>query len=649
MKKLSILLTLLLTFLTITSVAFAENQTFSYSETFSEGLILDQEQIIMNDIDYSSNFATDYLFLLATTNGVYRGVEEYEDIVTFNNDLSGKNVAKIYLSPNNANDQSAMALTTDGELYLTNDNGETWDRAFSQYSNVTDFAYSYTFQTDRTLYIVNDNIIYFSYNGGTDFYDMSDLGLTTITDFEPSQDLSTNRSLFIIADGILYKSIDSGDTIFELDSIENPTQLYSLPNAGTKNPLLVLTEEGELYVSPDEDETFLHISDDIDPITYVSWSPNYATYPTLYVSTADKIYFSFNNGSEWFEAESPGANLQFIEYTPIYQTFQVIFAAVDNILYRTIDGGFEWEEYMYGLEDGAVSYETEKVVESNTLNDALTDNIVSATLTVEEDTPENTNITYQLSTDSENFEDVTPGEELTFTNPGINLRYKITLSTTDTSITPTVSSVSIDYTTEETPGEEGEGEGEGEGEVVPMCMGFEDVDADEDICEIITYVVNEEIFQGYPDYTFGPYLDINRAETVKVVTLANALNILEDDGTDLGFSDVEIGAWYMKYLKTALENAIIEGYPDGTFQPIKTVNKVEMLKIFFLGAGVDFSDYEVTENPFPDTEIDAWYINYVDFAKKNNLIDPDENGNLNPAEAMDRIDVADLFYRYSQI
>jgi hypothetical protein len=212
-----------------------------------------------------------------------------------------------------------------------------------------------------------------------------------------------------------------------------------------------------------------------------------------------------------------------------------------------------------------------------------------------------------------------PGELHEFEFPGTSLKWKAEFVTSDPSVTPTISDISIEYDFTE----------------VTQCVGFTDVAVDDPNCDVLSYVKSEGIFTGYLEGSFKPDEPINRAEVVKVITEGFDYTILEDPGDDLGFSDVIIGEWYMPYLYTAKEAGIIEGYPDGTYKPEQTVNYVEMMKIFLETANVEFS--EATEDV-------AWYQKYVNYAKTSGLVIYEDF-----AEGMKRIDVAKLFYKWNQL
>jgi len=176
------------------------------------------------------------------------------------------------------------------------------------------------------------------------------------------------------------------------------------------------------------------------------------------------------------------------------------------------------------------------------------------------------------------------------------------------------------------------------------CAGFTDVSTDNPYCKAVELMKIKGIFSGYSDGTFRLYSPISRAETTKVVLLAIGYSLLKDDGTNLGFWDVVKKEWYMTYLRTAKSKGIIHGYPDGSFRPNNTPNKVELLKIFLEGTGINLP--YCNSAPYKDTPVGAWYQSYVCFAANNGLISADGSGNFYPGSPMNRGDVAMLFYNF---
>lgn len=94
----------------------------------------------------------------------------------------------------------------------------------------------------------------------------------------------------------------------------------------------------------------------------------------------------------------------------------------------------------------------------------------------------------------------------------------------------------------------------------------------------ITTLSNMGIICGYPDGTFRPDAPITRAELTKI-----AASFFSDPRVaatyDGRFSDVHGAEWYISYLMTALEEGLIEGYPDGSFRPNRPITRAETCTI----------------------------------------------------------------------
>ncbi len=157
----------------------------------------------------------------------------------------------------------------------------------------------------------------------------------------------------------------------------------------------------------------------------------------------------------------------------------------------------------------------------------------------------------------------------------------------------------------------------------------------------IRFLKNEGIIEGYPDGTFKPDNVVSRVEVIKF--------ILEGIGSDLKyartlkFSDTNLNEWYAGYLYTAMENGIVDGYPDGTFKPSNSVKKVEFLKMLIESMNIDVNP-NVGRFTFTDVNEDEWYAPYVKFAIDKNLIDV-EGRQFKPNEEMSREQVAEAIYR----
>lgn len=172
---------------------------------------------------------------------------------------------------------------------------------------------------------------------------------------------------------------------------------------------------------------------------------------------------------------------------------------------------------------------------------------------------------------------------------------------------------------------------------------FADVSANHPNAAAITYMKEKGIIEGYANGTFRPYQPVNRVEILKILLLGFEYPV-PDNTQKPKFDDVEEGAWYLPYLNLALERNIVSGHANGTYGPDNSVNRAEFMKILLNAYGVNLNDYPITVL-YPDTDRDAWYVPYVQYARNNSLMDPDADGNFNPGAEVSRAEVAEAVYR----
>ena len=172
---------------------------------------------------------------------------------------------------------------------------------------------------------------------------------------------------------------------------------------------------------------------------------------------------------------------------------------------------------------------------------------------------------------------------------------------------------------------------------------FNDINRTHSNYQAIKYLKDHDIINGYPDGTFKPDKTVNRVEALKMLMLA--FNVEVGGGYELDFQDTDNSAWYTSTLSTAVARGIVKGYPDGTFKPANTVNRAEYLKILFKSNNIE-PDSEITK-PYEDVDLSAWFAGYAFLANKKNILDAENN--LYPADGMTRADVAETIYRMKMI
>jgi hypothetical protein len=130
--------------------------------------------------------------------------------------------------------------------------------------------------------------------------------------------------------------------------------------------------------------------------------------------------------------------------------------------------------------------------------------------------------------------------------------------------------------------------------------------------EAIQYAQENGIVNGYPDGSFKPDDQINRAEFVKIIIEAE-FTAEEIESCDLSlldrYTDLNQEEWYASFICLATDEGIIEGYPDGTFKPEQMVNFVVAAKV--IGEAFGYDDYP---------EDDFWFRDYVDSLSSSKAI-----------------------------
>ncbi|MCC6643326.1 S-layer homology domain-containing protein, partial [Candidatus Peregrinibacteria bacterium] len=97
----------------------------------------------------------------------------------------------------------------------------------------------------------------------------------------------------------------------------------------------------------------------------------------------------------------------------------------------------------------------------------------------------------------------------------------------------------------------------------------------------------EWLLTGYPDGTFKPDQNINRAEAVKVLMLT-FFKADQITGANSSCRDIVPNSWYAKYFEFALNHGIVQGYADpvGTCAPAWNISRAEVAKIITLSKSV---------------------------------------------------------------
>lgn len=135
---------------------------------------------------------------------------------------------------------------------------------------------------------------------------------------------------------------------------------------------------------------------------------------------------------------------------------------------------------------------------------------------------------------------------------------------------------------------------------------FSDVNTESKYVDAIEYLKENQIVQGYPDGSFGPEKNINRAEFTKI--LVGAISKEPAVGSKC-FKDVT-DQWFASYVCTAKKLGLVDGYADGNFKPEEPINFSEAAKIIANA----FNLNKGQQDP------QVWFKSYIEALQKENAI-----------------------------
>ncbi len=110
--------------------------------------------------------------------------------------------------------------------------------------------------------------------------------------------------------------------------------------------------------------------------------------------------------------------------------------------------------------------------------------------------------------------------------------------------------------------------------------------------------------------------------------------------SDSSFSDILSDAWYVDYVSYAKNQSIIDGYSDGTFKPDNYVDRAGAIKIILLAAGLDVGTS--TSPNFSDVLSSDWFAKYTAYAKANGIIGGYSDGTYKGGQNISRAEVAKI-------
>lgn len=170
---------------------------------------------------------------------------------------------------------------------------------------------------------------------------------------------------------------------------------------------------------------------------------------------------------------------------------------------------------------------------------------------------------------------------------------------------------------------------------------FLDINNDYKYLNELKYFKEKEIISWFVDNTFRPKNNITRAESLKIILLANQINPINDQESK--FSDISTNTWENSYINAWIEKNILS-LENKNFYPFRDVSRIEWLKLILTLWGIDLESIE-SSLVLDDTSKDDWYYKYVVYAVDNKLFDI-ENNKFYPNKPLSREELMSILYKY---
>jgi hypothetical protein len=179
-------------------------------------------------------------------------------------------------------------------------------------------------------------------------------------------------------------------------------------------------------------------------------------------------------------------------------------------------------------------------------------------------------------------------------------------------------------------------------ETVNPASPFKDLSSDHWAFVYIKFLADNQLIVGYDDGTFHPDSQITRAELTKMSLRAAEVSLR----TDIEGSFTDLYEWQKAWVYTAQSRNIVQGYSDEIFNPNKSINRAEALKVILLAFGITQESIdEANQNtnlPFSDIADTDWFKGYIAYAYKNDILSGYSDNTFKPGNLMTRAEASKI-------
>ncbi|MGE6228489.1 cadherin-like beta sandwich domain-containing protein [Paenibacillus chitinolyticus] len=152
-----------------------------------------------------------------------------------------------------------------------------------------------------------------------------------------------------------------------------------------------------------------------------------------------------------------------------------------------------------------------------------------------------------------------------------------------------------------------------------------------------TYHEHKPYMEGYPDGTFQPGKGISRAELAAI--LARLFANETSAAVQNPFADIPATHWASQYVTAVFGGKLMDGYPDGNFNPERILTRAEMATIL-----VKLKQLPAVQGTSAFTDVQGhWAAENIRKAEKAGLLTGFEDGSFRPDQALTRAQAVVIF------
>lgn len=154
--------------------------------------------------------------------------------------------------------------------------------------------------------------------------------------------------------------------------------------------------------------------------------------------------------------------------------------------------------------------------------------------------------------------------------------------------------------------------------------------------DAISQLSSKGVISGYGNYRFAPDQSISRAEAATVIS--HALNLTKQK--ELRFSDVTAKHWAYADISKTVQASIVDGYPDGTFDPDGKLTRMEMAQM--LARSMNMTGKRRGNSPFTDVGESYWGVGILKQMSADGWVSGFPDGTFHPEDQATRAEFVTL-------